>query len=54
MAFKSLIIFALVASVGRVMAAPLAAGHLGARSSCQGTCLDPTLAIRVTSTDIFT
>ena len=51
MAFKSLIIFALVASVGRVVAAPLAAGHLGARRSCQGTFLDTTLAIRVTSAD---
>ncbi|KAF9648380.1 hypothetical protein BDM02DRAFT_3187236 [Thelephora ganbajun] len=36
MALKSLIIFALVASVGRVMAVPLSGGHLGARNSCQG------------------
>jgi len=37
MAFKSLIIFALVASAGRVMTAPLAGMHLGARNSCSGS-----------------
>lgn len=52
MSFKSLIIFALVASIGRVMAAPLADRHPGARSSCQGALLDPTLVTRVTPANI--
>lgn len=52
MSFKSLIIFALVASIGRVMAAPLADKYSGARSSCQGAFLDPTLVTQVTLADI--